>query len=93
MATSRVRGKAGHGSIRDESRCENGVGVRVGVVRRRSRQIIIPEMIFSPFISLRRLPQLNLSDSDRRMMMRTRRRRWRKKKMEKIGSRKIVGVR
>ena len=49
-------------------------------------------MIFSPFISLRRLPQLNLSDleeeeddDDEEEME--------KKKMEKIGSRKIVGVR
>ena len=47
-------------------------------------------MIFSPFISLRRLPQLNLSDleeeedDDEEME---------KKKMEKMGSRKIVGVR
>ena len=48
-------------------------------------------MIFSPFISLRRLPQLNLSDleeeddDDEEEIE--------KKKMEKIGSRKIVGVR
>ena len=61
MAASRVRRKEGHGSNRDELDVKMG-SVSVGVIRRRSRQIIIPEMIFSPFISLRRLPQLNLSD-------------------------------